>query len=524
MKSTGSIPLKDPDALLLEDAYRTLPTTGEVSIDCELQSLEAILEGLESTGFAGIYIRLSGKSQDRIHIWACKGKQGSCYNTGRSARYHGAALAVLDDDHHLLLAGEEMPVCEKTATLYSLPAYRTLISCTDADMALLQKLQVEPETFDCDTFESSLERLYMLTREKEASEEYTELFYPGPFKALVLKDGSVIRRGQVNKVPVSLAKKATESDGLFRLERLKSRPHESFPDCYRSEGSLCLLNRPRDTPLSESTQAPDFNSLQLISSVLRKRLLDILENHKDYFILTGSNREDQFGCCPSDEVTMADSLVRAGILCSTRESTSEDACPLTIYALRDEMSMEGGKLQFTQDETFRLEVLERLIKFHRGWPKKILTWILLIFVAGSIILALTRFIGPSGNSGRHGLYEQLDVSRPDGIAVVLFHYQRRCEQCLSLERFTGEVLKENYTGMVAAKQLQFKEVIMDDPENRNLVEGLDLVTSTVVLIRFEGMEEDTTLVLARSWELYDKETEFKQMLINQLDNILEERK
>jgi cellulose biosynthesis protein BcsQ len=78
--------------------------------------------------------------------------------------------------------------------------------------------------------------------------------------------------------------------------------------------------------------------------------------------------------------------------------------------------------------------------------------------------------------------------------------------------------------MVAAKQLQFKEVIMDDPENRNLVEGLDLVTSTVVLIRFEGMEEDTTLVLARSWELYDKETEFKQMLLNQLDHILEGRK
>jgi hypothetical protein len=116
----------------------------------------------------------------------------------------------------------------------------------------------------------------------------------------------------------------------------------------------------------------------------------------------------------------------------------------------------------------------------------------------------------------------LELTRPGTTAVVLFNYNRRCEQCLALERFTREVLRDQFPGQLASKQLQFREVIMDLPRNREVVEELGLVTSTVVIYRFRGYEVDTTVVLNRSWELYDHEQEFKQMFQNELSQLMEE--
>ncbi len=124
MNDSSTIFLHDPDDLSLENTYRSLPRTGELIIATSLTRLFSMLESVERTGFAGMEIKTFSSAGDKITIRAYKGKQGTCYNTGRSARYLGAGMAALDDDHHLLLAGEEMPVCEKTAILYSLPYYR----------------------------------------------------------------------------------------------------------------------------------------------------------------------------------------------------------------------------------------------------------------------------------------------------------------------------------------------------------------------------------------------------------------
>ena len=153
MNDTSPIYLLDPDDLSLENAYRSLSRTGEIILDTSLARLSSRLESLEQAGFAGMEIKAFGSTGERITISACKGKQGTCYNTGRSARYLGAAMAALDDDYHLLLTGEEMPVCEKTATLYSLPSYSNQVICSEANPALMEKLKTDPELFDCDQFE-----------------------------------------------------------------------------------------------------------------------------------------------------------------------------------------------------------------------------------------------------------------------------------------------------------------------------------------------------------------------------------
>jgi len=520
MEGTNVIHLKDPDELSLESAYRSLPKTAEIAVDTSMATLPVLLEMLERTGFAGIKISSFTSLEERILVNACKGKHGNCYNTGRTARYMGGALAALDDDHHLLFKGKDLPVCEKTANLYSRPIYRDHIQCTTGDAELLDKLHIDPEGFDYETLENSLDRLYTMIRHKKLPGEFTDLFYPGPFRILILDEGTVIHRGRINKVPIQVAKKISRSDRLFSVAGLAAGPHASFPELYRLEGPRCLLKKTRGIQISLATQDPDFSSLDTISRELRTRILSTLEGKKDYFMLTGSNREDQFGCCPSDEVTGADKLVRAGILSASREPEAPDACPLTIYAFQNEMSNVDGKLHFNQDQSFREDVHSRLKKPRLGILKMITRWALLVFVALTITLAIIRLSGPSTTYPDNELYERLDVSRPNGMALILFHYTKRCDQCLAMEKYARDVLRDEFPEMMNKNQIYFRQIKMDLPENRKLLERFGIITSTLVIVRFEETREDSINVLDRSWALYDNETEFKQMLSEELHKMV----
>ena len=64
-----------------------------------------------------------------------------------------------------------------------------------------------------------------MTRSTELPGEFTNLFYPGPFRTLILDEGTVIHRGRVNKVAVQVAKKISRSDRLFSVAGLTAGPH-----------------------------------------------------------------------------------------------------------------------------------------------------------------------------------------------------------------------------------------------------------------------------------------------------------
>ncbi|MBD3181333.1 hypothetical protein GF312_03510 [Candidatus Poribacteria bacterium] len=521
MKDSPTIHLLNPDELSVDNAYRSLPRMGVITIETSFPKLDSQLEMLEQKGFAGIHIMAFGSVDERIIIKAYKGKQGICYDTGRSARYMGAALTAVDDDHHLLFSDEEVPVCEKTATLYSLPCYRDLINCSEGDKGLLENLSNNPILFDCDNYEESLEKLFSMVRGKKQPEEFTNLFYPGPFKLLVLKDGSIIHRGRINKVPVEEYKRLMKNDGLFRLGGQPTGQYESFVDLFQVQGPRCLLKNPQPTKVNVHDPFPDLTVLKTISRGLKNRMLRILESQKDYFILTGSNREDEYGCCPSDEVTEADNLVKAGILSASRESTADDACPVTIYAFRNEIVDSLGQMQFNQNSDLRQDVYKRL-KNNRSHLLKITArWALLGFVIVTLILALTRIYDtPAPPRNNNGLHTRLDVPMPNSTILVLFHYKKRCEQCLAMEKYAREVLEDNFHEMLQQKQIQFRQAVMDLEENRNFIERFGLFTSTLVIIKFEDMEEDSIRVLDRSWTLYTNEMEFKKMLTEELNHMI----
>jgi hypothetical protein len=282
---------------------------------------------------------------------------------------------------------------------------------------------------------------------------------------------------------------------------------------------MCLLKKSQNQEINLHDHGPDLSALHHISRDLLNRMLSVIEGGKDYFILTGSNRGDEFGCCPSDEVTMADILVRAGILSASREPAATDSCPVTIYAFRNEITSKTGNLKFIQDDSFRKELLSRLKNTHVKNLRLATRWALLVFVALTIILAIIRVSGPVVTDTGPALYDRLDVSWPDGTVVVLFRYSQRCEQCRAMERYAKEVMQDKFPALIQNEQIEFRQLVMDLPQNRSLIDRFELVTSTVVIIRFEGKVEKDIRVLGSSWSLYDNELKFKEMLTDELNQI-----
>ena len=196
--------LDHPDDGTVRDAFARLPKRGCIEVRCRWERRMELQRILTDMGAFAICLRPLAGFED-VQITALKGKVGACFETGRSATYAGAALAVMDDDHHLIVG--TIRVCEKTGGLYTLPPYHSLLTVTEGDAGLLKRLETDPIPFDCNTFEPDAESLATQAFVPGTSRELTtSVYYPGPFSLMVLRDGAILRRGQCTQIATNIVK------------------------------------------------------------------------------------------------------------------------------------------------------------------------------------------------------------------------------------------------------------------------------------------------------------------------------
>jgi hypothetical protein len=347
---------------------------GPTKIPYAPADLARALIDAERTGYHGLRV-------ENGHIIAWKGKAGPCYDTGRTARYTGSAAAAMDDDRHLLYG--TLRVCEKTARIYAAAAYAGWTEVSAPDAALMARLETSPAPFDCDTFQADAAALASTLTEAGASGERTGVFYPGPFKLLILRDGTMVPRGRWVRLPGVSARELEQKDGAtLDAGRLAEEP-ANYIALFKSKGAACLLDETVASP-NESRPAL-LMALNEASDSMRRRLQAMIERGDPYFILTGSDPSLKDGCCPSNEVGEANRLARAGILDALGASPNSD-CPVTIYAFAGEIK-KGDAPDFERNEPLRAAVRDRIQKGRELSPR-ILLRIALVIVGLLSLLAL----------------------------------------------------------------------------------------------------------------------------------------
>lgn len=506
--------LHNPSFIELDDAYRSLSRLGEILL--KTSNYEQAVYDLEKTGFVAIEI-LSHDSEDMGgSIRAFKGKHGPCHFIGHQARYSGGAFAALDDDNHLLFTDKLGDVCEKTFDIFSLAPYRKLIDCKkELPEAEQNKSIAEGEASDFESAQSFL--LKKLENQHRSAENRKGLFYPGPFKLLILQDGTMVHRGKTNSIPLNCADKLIQTDGLRELKSEQKGMLSYFQDEYATYGSACLLGDFKFETSVQPDLETDFSSLNLISDSFKARLLKLIKDHKKYFVLIGNDADDQFGCCPSVEVTEANRLVKQGVLSALSEGMKGDSCPVTVYAFKGEIYVYDNVLVSHINEDFRTQIHEQI---HGSRPRKrkgILKWMLLVFVAVSLIFATKKCNNLLYTSTENSLYEQLNPSKEKQIQLILFHNKKRCFQCLQIEQFTTEVLNDVFFDELAIERIQFKTLTIDDADNIPLVDHFGIFAATLVLMDFKQNELTKSKVLMEVTGLYRDELAFKAQLKNELE-------
>jgi hypothetical protein len=130
------------------------------------------------------------------------------------------------------------------------------------------------------------------------------------------------------------------------------------------------------------------------------------------------------------------------------------------------------------------------------------------------IALLALLLGPMVN------YAQ-EKEAPTAIKVIYFHGNVRCTTCNNMEKYTRELLEEDYASELKKGKLAFEVYNFDDESNAALVEKYKIESSTLLIVKSKnGKDKVTDLTeIGFTYAKYQEE-KFKESVANKLNEVL----
>jgi hypothetical protein len=147
--------------------------------------------------------------------------------------------------------------------------------------------------------------------------------------------------------------------------------------------------------------------------------------------------------------------------------------------------------------------------------KKILTAVLLVFVAVSVVFAIVKETTKSAPS------QQTDVKKPaletvpssgdvspQRVIVYYFRTNARCATCMKFEKYSRKAVVTAFKKALDDGRLEFKIVNYEEPGNEHYVKDYNLYTKSIVVVEMKGDEQARWNNLDKIWQLVSSEEEF----------------
>ena len=158
------------------------------------------------------------------------------------------------------------------------------------------------------------------------------------------------------------------------------------------------------------------------------------------------------------------------------------------------------------------------MKISNGVNKKILSFIFLI-------LGLISLAGCAAKNSTVKSVESNNIEvnenklKADKVEVFLFHATRRCTTCIAIGKLAGETVAEYFQLETHEGKIEFREINIDLPENKELAQKFQASGSALFINTiYDGQDhisEDVTV-----WRLTQDEGQFKSYLKDKLNNLL----
>lgn len=151
--------------------------------------------------------------------------------------------------------------------------------------------------------------------------------------------------------------------------------------------------------------------------------------------------------------------------------------------------------------------------------KNIISIILLLFVAASVVTAIAKETG-RGQAPAEGEVVHQAVEGTHFVATY-FRTNVRCKSCINIENYTKTTIEEVYKDIIKDGLLEFRMVNTDEPEHKHYIKEYSLYTKHVVLAEFVDGKQIRWKNLDRVWELLSDEEVFRNYIEVEVSNFLD---
>jgi hypothetical protein len=136
--------------------------------------------------------------------------------------------------------------------------------------------------------------------------------------------------------------------------------------------------------------------------------------------------------------------------------------------------------------------------------KKVLTWALGLYVVATCAY---MFI-PQGRASGQATVEPAPLDT--AVVVYYFYDSIRCQSCISMESYTGQVVKGDYAKEMAAGRILWKPVDIEAAGNDHYLKEFKILSKSVVVAELKAGKRVRWKNLPRVWELVKDEAAFKR--------------
>lgn len=107
----------------------------------------------------------------------------------------------------------------------------------------------------------------------------------------------------------------------------------------------------------------------------------------------------------------------------------------------------------------------------------------------------------------------------DKLEVYYFHATARCYSCRTIGRYVKEIMEQKYAEQIKRGKIDFREINVDLPENREIARKYQASGSSLFINRIkdgkDNIEPDMNV-----WKLLGNEVRFKSYLENKINTYL----
>ena len=107
----------------------------------------------------------------------------------------------------------------------------------------------------------------------------------------------------------------------------------------------------------------------------------------------------------------------------------------------------------------------------------------------------------------------------DKVQVFLFHTTHRCSSCIAIGRLAGETVKERFSDELKSGRIEFAEINIDFPENKDLAKKFRASGSSLFINSIYNNQDHikhNTMV----WRLINNPDKFKDYLEGEINILL----